>query len=198
MTEKKEKGLRDLYLLKRKIQRENRDLRKKILGIDEDHTDTSMQRVYGEATKTRRALKIELFGSKSKSSATQGEETSIEAFVREILEENSIEFVEQKAIRYINVDFFISSLDLVIQVHGSYWHCDPRLYPKPKNMTQKKNIEKDRQSVEIIEKAGHSLLNIWGYDIKNNKDIVRKNILRILSSTPKNFEESSEWTEKSV
>lgn len=181
MTEEKKEVI-DLYLLKRKLQRDKRDIRKKILGIDEDHTDTSMQRVYSEATKTKRALKVELFGSKTKASATKGEETSLEAFVRKLLEEKSIDFIEQKAIRYINVDFYIPQANLAIECEGCYWHSCPTCYPQgPKNKTQKKNIEKDKRSQEIIEEQNIDLLIIWGHEIKNNPKETRERILKCIS-----------------
>lgn len=181
MNEEKKEEVLDLYLLKRRLQREKRELRKKILGIDEDHKDTSMQRIYGEGTKTKRALKIELFGSKSKASATKGEETSIEAFVREFLLEQDIEFVEQKAIRFINVDFYLPQQNLVIQIEGCYWHCCPVCYPKgPKNKTQRKNVEKDKQSNEIIEQAKMKLVHIWEHEVKQESEKVKERILKEL------------------
>lgn len=166
---KKKGNVKDMYLLRRKIQREKRDLRKKALGIEGDHTDTSMQRMYGEATKTKRALKVELFGSKSKASATKGEETSIETFVREFLQKEEIKFVEQKALRFINVDFFLPDTKTVIQVHGCYWHCCPTCYPEgPKNTMQKKNIEKDKQADDIVAQFKYKQINIWEHEIKQS------------------------------
>lgn len=176
---KKGKKVTDLYLLRRKIQREKRDLRKKALGIQDDHTDTSMQRNYGIATKTKRALKVELFGSKSKASATKGQETSIEAFVREILKECDIKFIEQKAISFINVDFFLPEQKIVIQTHGDYWHCNPKVYPDgPKNNMQRKNIEKDKQSDAIVQEHGYKQIKIWEFDIKTDPELTKENLLK--------------------
>lgn len=153
-----------------------------------------MQRIYTEATKTKRAMKVELFGSKSKASGTEGEETSIEGFVRKILEEFEIKFIEQKQIRFINVDFFVPDLKLVIQVHGGYWHCDPRFYPDgPKNKTQRKNVEKDRQADEIVAESGYKLLTIWENEVKSFPEDIKKNLKRILGGDVKDIEKSSEW-----
>ena len=169
--------MNEIYKLKRRYQREQRELRKQALGIQEDHRDSSMQRIYTEATKTKRAMKVELFGSKSKASGTEGEETSIEGFVRKILEEFEIKFIEQKQIRFINVDFFVPDLKLVIQVHGCYWHACPTCYPNgPKNKTQRKNLEKDKQANEIIVEAKFELMDIWNHEIKNSPEEVKKRI----------------------
>lgn len=177
MPKKSKENVRDLYLVRRKAQREKRALRKKALGIEDDHADSSMQRKNTIASKTKRAIKIELFQSKSKSSGTDGKETSIEAFVRNILEEEKIKFIEQKAISFVNVDFALSDKKIAIQVHGDYFHCNPRLYPEPKNSSQRKNLEKDKQATELIKKAGYVLIEIWELDIKKRPDAVRKGLL---------------------
>ena len=136
---KKEKSEKfDLYGFKRKLLKEKRVLRNQIIGNDSVDGST-FQRFYGESTKTRRALKIEMFGSKSKASGTDGKDTSIEIFIEKILEESGIDFKKQKAIRYINVDFYIPSLNLAIEVCGDYWHVNKKLYPEPKNNIQRKN-----------------------------------------------------------
>jgi G:T-mismatch repair DNA endonuclease (very short patch repair protein) len=179
-TKKDGESPKDLYRLKRKIEREKRDIRKKALGIQDDHKDTSLQRNYGIATKTKRALKVEIFGSKSKSS-NYGKETSIEIFVKEFLESQQIKFVEQKAISFINVDFFVPEKKLVIQCNGDYWHSHPILFPEP-NQTQKKNLEKDKQTDEIIKKANLHLVKIWENDIETRPGVVKERLSQIMAS----------------
>lgn len=131
-----------------------------------------MQRVYDEATKTRRAIKIEAGLSKSK-----GEETSIEKFVEDFLVELGIPFKKQKRIRYINVDFFIPSINLVVEIHGCYWHACPKCYPAgPKNDIQKKNILKNERMEEFVSEAKYDLFIVWDHDIKNNPEELKKNL----------------------
>jgi G:T-mismatch repair DNA endonuclease (very short patch repair protein) len=175
MEKKQKENKNDLYSLKRKLLKEKRVLRNKVIGNDTVDGST-FQRFYGESTKTRRALKIEMFGSKSKASK-YGDDTSIEKFVEDFLVSKNIEFKKQKAIRFINVDFFVPSKNLVIQVNGDYWHCNPKLYPTPKNNIQKKNIEKDKIATKIIMDAGLNLLEIWESDIKEDPLRVQERIL---------------------
>lgn len=178
MEKKSKENKNDLYSAKRKILKEKRVLRNKIIGNDTVDGST-FQRFYGESTKTRRALKIEMFGSKSKASK-YGDDTSIEKFVENILIENKVEFKKQKAIRFINVDFFVPSKNLVIQVNGDYWHCNPKLYPEPKNNIQRKNIEKDRVATKIILDGGFNLLEIWESDIKEDPAAVEQKVLALI------------------
>lgn len=163
----------DLYKQKRELLKQKRELRKKIMGRDGEKS--SMQRVYGEKTKTVRAIKVEMFGSKSKASGTDGQETSIETFVKDCLVENGLKFVEQKAIRFVNVDFFLPEFNLVIQAEGCYFHVCPKCYPKgPKNQQQIRFLEKDKQSEEIVLGAGYKLLKIWHHEIIEDAERVKQ------------------------
>lgn len=182
----------DLYSLKRQLLKEKRKLRAKILGVDEVDGNTG-QRQYNEGTKTKRALKIEMFGSKSKAS-NYGDETSIEKKVKEILEKKNIEFVEQKAIRYINVDFYLPQYDAAVQCEGSYWHADIRFYPTPKNNIQRKNIEKDKISTQVILDQKIHLLKLWQYDIEERLELVEKKLDEFLEKIKTSRERNLEGT----
>ncbi len=160
---------------RREAQKYKRDLMRKAMGVGEE--SSTNQRVYGEATKTRRAVKAEIFGNKSKMM-----DTKPELFVEEILKEVGIEYKKQKAIRYINVDFFIPSKKLVIAVNGTYWHCCPVCYPAgPKNNIQKLNLEKDKVSKEVVASMKYDYLEIWECeDVQKAPEEAKKKILEAL------------------
>lgn len=179
MSHKKKEDKDDLYALKRKILKEKRILQNKIIGNDTVDGST-FQRFYGESTKTRRALKIELFGSKSKASK-YNDDTSIEKFVEDILVEAGVKFVKQKAIRYINVDFFLPDTNIAIEACGDYWHANKNLYSKPKNEIQRKNIIKDEVSKKILFDSRINRLEIWEDDIKKRPELVKEKLLEIIS-----------------
>lgn len=168
----------DLYAEKRKALKEIRKLKNIALGTDTVDGST-FQRFYGESTKTRRALKIEMFGSKSKSSK-YGDDTSIEKFIEELLIKMNVEFKKQKAIRYINVDFYLPKQNLAIEVCGDFWHANEKIYLEPKNEIQRKNIEKDKISKNIILSQNISRLEIWEDDIKNRPKLVEEKLLEIV------------------
>lgn len=179
MSHKKKEDKDDLYALKRKILKEKRILQNKIIGNDTVDGST-FQRFYGESTKTRRALKIELFGSKSKASK-YNDDTSIEKFVEDILVEAGVKFVKQKAIRYINVDFFLPDANIALQINGCYWHACSKCYPNgPKNEIQRKNIEKDKVATEIILGKNHILVDIWAHEIEEDPETVKSRILELI------------------
>ncbi len=192
--EKKEKF--DLYAVKRQMLKQKRVLRAEIIGVDTVDGGV-MMRNYTEATKTRRALKVQMFGSRSKKSK-YGEDTSIEVKFETVLKNNNIEFVPQKAIRFINTDFFLPKYNLSVEVNGDYFHANPKLYPVPKNNIQVKNIEKDRRSKEIILGEKIHRLVIWETEFETEELVSRleKRFLQFLTTiTPEVLidEDSNNW-----
>ena len=94
--------------------------------------------------------------------------TNIEKFVKEILDENSIEYITntRRVIIPLELDIYIPSKKIAIECNGRYWHsidsvgCD---YHKNKyNRCLEKNI---------------NLLSIWDDQIKNNPELIKYIIL---------------------
>lgn len=189
----------DLYKVKRELLKQKRELRKKALGRAED--DSAGLRVYGEATKTRKALKTFLFQDKSKKSGTKGLETSIEKTVREFLEQNNIFFQEQKNLKWLNYDFYVPEVNLFIEVQGEYHHCDPRLYPNgPKNNLQRRGIKQTQTKREIAERERVNLIELWQPDIENCWDMTSQKLIETIkmlkteNESKYRFYSSMEWT----
>lgn len=78
-------------------------------------------------------------------------------------------------------DFIIHNRKILIEVNGTYWHADPRIYSKDKlNHIQLNKIEKDKRKKEVAKLYGFTLLYIWEIDINNNdfsnlKEILNEN-----------------------
>lgn len=85
-------------------------------------------------------------------------DTKIEIKIREFLDTLQIEYYQHKYISEINhayqCDFFIPSMNLVIECDGDYWHS----YPTGRD------IDRVRTS-ELIEK-GFKILRLWEFEIK--------------------------------
>lgn len=100
-------------------------------------------------------------------------------FVKEFIEPLKIEYKRQYYIKDINqfCDIYIPSKSLIIECQGTFWHCDSRFYPNgAKYQIQEARIEKDIVKKEYLENNGFKLLNIWEYDILNNKEDVKNQI----------------------
>ena len=71
-------------------------------------------------------------------------------------------------------DFGNKKYKIFLEVHGDYWHGNPKLYANL-NSTQKKNVEKDISKKSLAIKYGYKLFTIWENDILNsNFDVLDK------------------------
>lgn len=99
--------------------------------------------------------------------------SQIEEKVAAVLNSLEICFLRQHPIRnakgqYCCVfDFFIPSRMTVVEVNGTFWHSDKRLYPEgPVHAIQKRNADKWNNKLTIINNLGYSLIELWEKDIE--------------------------------
>lgn len=165
-------NMKDIYKEYRKIKKEAREIRKQALGRLNDEENANI-RTYTEATKTRRAVKTEIFGNKGKL-----KDTTVEIFVEELIKQQGWRYVPQKAVRHLNYDFYLPDLNVLLEVQGDYWHCNPRLYPDgPKNSVQRENLQKNKNKREVAESQNIPLLEIWELDIQKGPEKTKQQIL---------------------
>lgn len=66
-------------------------------------------------------------------------------------------------------DFYLPELNIVIEVDGDFWHCNPNSkYAEAKYDSQKKNIIRDKEKEQWLKDNGYKLLRFWESDINNN------------------------------
>ena len=116
--------------------------------------------------------------------------TLIEIFVKDVLNSLKIKFEEQVYIyhkddnkhrRYFIADFVIGKT--IIEVNGDYWHGNPLVF-KQENLDKRQleKVGKDAYKKLKLEQLGYSVIYIWEYDIKHNKDKVIEDIKNIFAS----------------
>lgn len=70
-------------------------------------------------------------------------------------------------------DFKLYKSNILIEVDGDFWHCNPNTKHKiPKYECQFKNIKKDKLKNRWCKDNNITLIRFWEYDIKNNLDSV--------------------------
>lgn len=74
-------------------------------------------------------------------------------------------------------DFYIPDSNLIIEVDGDFWHCNPKKFPEPKYETQKRNLIRDKEKMEWAQENGYKLLRFWEDDINNNIKSVKQILL---------------------
>jgi G:T-mismatch repair DNA endonuclease (very short patch repair protein) len=102
---------------------------------------------------------------------SSGFKSKIEIRVEEELFGRKIKHKYSKILhRKYQYDFFINE-NILLEVHGDYWHANPLFYgpgKKPLNHRQKYKIEQDSKKKEFAEKYGYRIFYIWETEIKNN------------------------------
>jgi G:T-mismatch repair DNA endonuclease (very short patch repair protein) len=93
-----------------------------------------------------------------------------------LLKENNIKFESQYKIilneKVHVVDFYIPDVNLVIQIDGNYWHCNPKRFKKDYYHSRIKKYAKDIwlkdfNQVKDLQINGYNVKRIWESDIKN-------------------------------
>jgi len=92
---------------------------------------------------------------------------TIEAATYEALEAIGFEFKQQHRISNFVVDAFIPSLNLVVEVQGDFYHCNPTAYPNgPQYAVQHKTVERDKRRFSWLKREGYAVIQLWESDIK--------------------------------
>lgn len=107
-----------------------------------------------------------------------------EIMVEEYFNNNGIRFESQKLMynKFI-VDFYLPEYDMVIEVFGDYWHCNPSKYgyeegKKEPNKYQIRQMSKDKARKNYLTKCGHKFVILWEDDIYKNLEETIKQAIR--------------------
>lgn len=97
-----------------------------------------------------------------------------------ILDKLDIKYVYQYAVCGFLFDFYLKDFDILIEIDGDFWHCNPNSKHKiPIYESQLLTIENDKKKNKICETTNIKLIRIWESDIKNNlEDVI--NMLRYI------------------
>jgi very-short-patch-repair endonuclease len=74
-------------------------------------------------------------------------------------------------------DYYLPDSNLIIEINGSYWHGDSRLYEQNElNRTQIKNIKVDEYKKEWALLHGIPIMYIWEKDLRENPKKVMEDL----------------------
>ena len=162
-----------LLLEQKKLDKENKTIvtnyLKKFLKIN-----NIRYRNFKESVQTKRNLeKLSKNGTRMKNGLNNK--------VANILKEMNKEFETEYPIENRIYDFKIKDKNILIEVNGSYWHCDPRLYKedyinKKIGYSAKEVWEYDYLKTQLAQKYGHKIITVWELDINRSIDSVKKEV----------------------
>lgn len=109
--------------------------------------------------------------------------TKLEKFFEEILTFMELDYIPQYTICGYNFDFYLPKHDIVIEVDGDFYHCNPSKYLiGPIYESQFNTIKNDIKKNKICENSkGLSLLRFWESDINKRPEWVKSEILKQIS-----------------
>lgn len=106
--------------------------------------------------------------------------SKLESIFEVYLKELKIDYIRQFRLRNSGIlyfyDFYIPSINLVVEVDGDYWHINPNLYSyseMPSYIQDYKKIEIEKEAYLI--QNGYNIIRFWEYDIKHNlNDVIKR------------------------
>lgn len=96
--------------------------------------------------------------------------TSIHIKTREFLKTLQLKekFVEEYPVKYFSLDFAFPECKIGIEVQGTFFHIDPRVYPNgPTCFIQKRNYGRDKLKREMLTDRGWIIIEIWETEIND-------------------------------
>jgi len=118
-----------------------------------------------------------------KSSLTSYRITKPQRSVQAYLDERSIRYKQNGLLDRFSYDFILLDSRCIIEVQGTYWHADPRVYGEGKTELtdrQKFKIAQDILKKEVAETYGYTMYYIWEAEIKNKDFSSIESICQIL------------------
>lgn len=101
--------------------------------------------------------------------------TKPQQIINSVLNEMNISYVNEKGFKYYAVDNYLDDFNLIIEVMGDFWHCNPIKYSSSnKYDIHKKRIPRDKAKHTYFKNNYNiEILYLWEHDIYNNLDICK-------------------------
>lgn len=105
--------------------------------------------------------------------------------VDSILDKNKIFYEREKGIKYYCIDNYLDN-NLMIEVQGDYWHCNPIKFHNKINKIQYEIIPKDKRKHTYVKNTyGIEILYLWESDLYNDLTKCEKLILEYIKTNGK-------------
>lgn len=98
--------------------------------------------------------------------------SKLEQGVIDALRTAGVELTQQYVIDNFVFDAYVANTNIVIEVHGDYWHCNPAVYTTGAiNEMQRAMMRRDFCKLAVAKRHGYVRLIVWESDVR--RDIER-------------------------
>lgn len=81
----------------------------------------------------------------------------------------------KKNIKYYAIDNYLTDYNLMIEVQGDYWHCNPTIFTDKMRKNQFDRISKDKSKHTYVKnKYNIEILYLWEDDLYKNEELCKK------------------------
>lgn len=109
--------------------------------------------------------------------------TKPQSDINNLLNDMGIKYINEYNCVYYSIDNYLQDNNLMIEVMGDFWHCNPIKYNEIRRKIQINRIPKDKaKHTYILNNYGINILYLWESDIYNNIELCRKLILRYINN----------------
>ena len=134
---------------------------------------------------TTHAAKVRAIRKKMKGSQEYGTSKLEERFARDFLDRLGIDYEYQYKAesigRYFDFRLFPNLKGPVLEVDGSYWHADPRIYEGKKlDKTQQWDLKVDEIKNQWCRRNNVPLIRLWEKDINEHPEKVKSYLKEVL------------------
>ena len=102
--------------------------------------------------------------------------------IDKLLEGLDIKSEREKNMKYYCVDNYLNDYNLIIEIQGDYWHCNPQKFNNKITKIQYNRTIKDKEKHTYIKnKYNIEILYLWESDILKNINLCKKLILEYIN-----------------
>lgn len=106
-----------------------------------------------------------------------------ERLMRDMLQQLGLDYKYQFKLDRYFYDFRIAETNIIIEVDGDFWHCNPNTkYANPITEEQVVNMRNDKIKNKLAQDKGYILLRVWEHDIINHPQSVLDDIAKHVSN----------------
>jgi YHS domain-containing protein len=110
-------------------------------------------------------------------------DTEPQLIINKFLDELNIRYENEYNCKYVSIDNYLLDFNLMIEVMGTYWHSDPRIYKEINYQNQVDRIKNDKiKKTYIKNNYNINILYLWEDDIKNNIQLCKELINKYISN----------------